>query len=111
GLSEKIVVEIHHSIAFFSPLGMLKIYSGVQIIIPSDCSMYFLNSIICLGGLFAESSGSKCGKVFKLLNIVKLKSSLVKLEIFSTSLWFAEFELALPIIANIFFLPVIKFCQ
>ena len=36
GLFVKIVVEIHHSIAFFSPLGILKIYSGVQIIIPSE---------------------------------------------------------------------------
>jgi len=50
GLSEKTVVEIHHSIAFFNPLGILKTYSGVQIIIPSAFSIFSLNSIICFGG-------------------------------------------------------------
>ena len=67
GLPVKIFVETHHSIAFFSPLGILKTYSGVQIIIPSAFSIFFLNLIISFGKLFTESSGSKCGSVFKSL--------------------------------------------
>jgi hypothetical protein len=34
GLPAKTTVAMQHSMAFFSPPGILKIYSGVQIIIP-----------------------------------------------------------------------------
>lgn len=37
GFFEKTVVETHHSIAFFKPLGILNTYSGVQIKIASVC--------------------------------------------------------------------------
>jgi hypothetical protein len=53
GLLVKTVVETHHSIAFFNPLGILKIYSGVQISIPSVLSMLFLKAMIDEGGLSA----------------------------------------------------------
>ena len=55
GLSENIIVEMHHSIAFFSPLGILKTYSGVLMIIPSASSILCLNSSISFGGLSVES--------------------------------------------------------
>lgn len=73
GLSKKIVVATHHSIAFFSPLGILKTYSGVHIKIPYDALIIFLKSAIDSGGLFIDKSGSKCGSSFRSLKIVNLK--------------------------------------
>lgn len=40
-LSENTVVDTHHSMAFFKPLGILKTYSGVQIKILSAFSISF----------------------------------------------------------------------
>jgi len=107
GLSENTVVETHHSIAFFNPLGILNTYSGVQINIPSALSIAFRNSTISFGGESIDNSGSKCGSLFRSLKIVKLKSSLDKSAKRSTSFWFAEFLLALPIITSTFFFSVI----
>ena len=61
GLSENTVVETHHSMAFLSPLGILKTYSGVQIRIPSASSMFRLKFKIDVGVSLTESSGSKWG--------------------------------------------------
>ena len=102
-MSVNIVVEMHHSIAFLSPLGMLYTYSGVQMISPSDSSITFRNATIAAGGLFAESSGSKCGSDLRSLKIVRLNSVSVNFAISSISFRFAELELALPLMANMFF--------
>ncbi len=50
GFSEKTVVAMHHSIAFFKPLGMLNTYSGVQMRMPSACAIRRLKSTTSIGG-------------------------------------------------------------
>ncbi len=59
GLFENTVVATHHSIAFFNPLGILKIYSGVQMMIPSAFKISSLKSNIFCGVLSMDNSGLK----------------------------------------------------
>lgn len=103
GLSENTVVDTHHLIAFLSPLGILKTYSGVQMTIPSAFSILCLNVIIASGVLLTESSGSKCGSVLRPLKTFSSKKSFVSFVKLSMSFWLDEFSLALPFITNIFF--------
>lgn len=70
---------------------------------PSDSSIAFRNATIAVGGLFAESSGSKCGSDLRSLKIVRLNSVSVNFAMSSISFRFAELELALPLMANMFF--------
>ncbi|MNY47682.1 hypothetical protein D3C86_1829680 [compost metagenome] len=78
GFSVNKVIETHHSIAFFSPLGILKTYSDVQIIIPSAFSISFLKFKIALRVSGIERSVSKCRSDFSSLKIFRLKISFVK---------------------------------
>lgn len=107
GFPENTVVAIHHSIAFFRPLGILKTYSGVHMITPSAWSIDFRNFCIEIGGLLMESSGSKCGSSFKSWKMVTWNVFSDKRTNFSTSLRFAESELALPMMASILCFVVI----
>ena len=53
-----------------------------------------------------ESSGSKCGRVFRSLNISRLKYSEVSAAMLSMIFLLAELSLALPLIIKMFFLSV-----
>ena len=59
GFSENIVVETHHSIAFFIAPGKLKIYSGVHMSIPSAFLILSRNLSTISGALSLSRSGLK----------------------------------------------------
>lgn len=66
-------METHHSKAFFNPLGILKTYLGVQMMMPAAVSIFFRKPTISFGGLSAESSGSKWGRAFQILKNIQVE--------------------------------------
>ncbi len=102
GLSENTVVATHHSIAFLSPLGILKIYSGVQINTPSAFSMLCLKSTTALGGLSEEQLWVEVRKIFQVVEDCHVEVLREGDEIIDR-LSLKELRLALPLMARIVF--------